>query len=355
LQAQQLVARRLVQVDASAVCQVAAAPIIAAALVTPSLSEPLLSQSQAAVVQIDNDLIAPGNLDRDYTGGLAVSLPLPGEATIWQPDRWLGSLADQRPGHQVLRSLQLQVMAFTPGNIEAPGVVDGDRPYASLWALTGARMRVRDDQQTAVYAALTIGALGLGATEAAHRAVHRGTGTVIPQGYAHQVSAGGEPTAKLSFAHRKRLSGGLSSHRGDAWLTLAASAGYLTEGSISLSGRWGARTTPWWSSTADLADYSPAPDFGIRPQQSELFFEGGLRLRLRAYSAFLQGQFRHSDHRLPEDAVEHFIAEAWVGTSASLAGHWQLNLRLVAQTGEMQRGPASRAHAWGSVSVAHFF
>jgi hypothetical protein len=349
------VARGLVPVDTSSLCQVAAAPIVAAALVTPSLSETLHPRAQATVVQIDNDLLAPGNHDRDYTGGLAVSLPQVGETEGWQPHRWLEPLAGRRAGHEELRSLQIQVMAFTPGNIEAPGVVDGDRPYASLWAITGARMRVRDDQQAAVYAALTIGALGLGVTEAAHRAVHRGTGAVVPQGYAHQVSAGGEPTAKLTFAHRKRLSGGQSSQRGDIWLTLAASAGYLTEGSLGLSGRWGARTTPWWSSTADLADYSPAPDFGILPQRRELYIEGGLRLRLRAYNAFLQGQFRHSDHRLIAAEMEHVIVEARVGISATLAHRWKLSLGLVGQTGETRHGPASRRHAWGSISMAHFF
>jgi len=312
-------------------------------------------QSQAPVLQIDNDLFAVSNRDRDYTGGLSLSLPRREAPRAWHPDHWLGPIARARPDATVLRSLQFQVLAFTPGELTEVRAQQADRPYASLWAVSGARERIEPDGEHALFASLTVGALGLRATEAGHRALHRAARTELPEGYDHQISSGGEPTAKLTVAHRRLLVGGEAGRGADVWTSIAASAGYLTEASVALATRWGDLSSPWWAAAPELSDYAPAPDFGVLPFAAERSFEAGIRLRLRAYNAFLQGQFRPSDVRAGLADAEPVILTAWIGFTASSASGWRLSYRLHGQSPELRRGAGSRNHFWGSLTWTRRF
>lgn len=321
-----------------------------AAVLTLMAAVPAAAATISPTVQVDNDLLAPINEDRDYTGGISMSLQLGSEPRGWHLDRLLGDLLARQGGGVHRRSLQLRVMAFTPGDLSASEIDHSDRPYASLWSLTGARLHVREDNGASDFAAVTVGILGLPATATLHRAVHEWTGAVVPAGYEHQVSAGGELTARLAMAHRRRIVDGKEQRGGDLWLTFAGSVGYLTDLSIALTGRHGSAESPWWLSNADLADYGAAPEFGQRGQGLEL--EYGVKLRLRGYNAFLQGQWRHSDHTLGADDVRRFVGETWLGASVGFRNGWRLRARLTAQSGEVRTGPAAQRHVWGSIAIA---
>jgi len=312
-------------------------------------------QQRSAILHLDNDLFGVSNRDRDYTGGLAISVPQTTAPALWNPERWLGSLAQSRNDDPVLRALQVQIIAFSPGELERSDVLDHDRPYASLWALSGARQRIGNGGREATFAALTVGALGLSATEAVHRALHRATGTELPAGYDHQISAGGEPTAKLTVARRRLLAGGEIGPGADLWWSVAGSVGYLTEASLALAARFGDRGTPWWTNGAELADHAAAPDFGIAALGGERTLEAGVRVSARAYNAFLLGQFRHSDLRVDRSEIEPVIATAWIGLTVATLSGTRIAYRLSARSPEVRSGPASRVHFWGSISWSRAF
>lgn len=244
---------------------------------------------------------------------------------------------------------------FSPPDLVAEEVVQGERPYAGLWSITGARLAVANDGRRVQFASFTIGVLGLPLTEALHRGVHSLVGDETPQGYDHEISDGGEPTAKLTYASRTLRAGDGLGRGGDVWTTWSASAGYLTEASVSLVGRWGERAFPWWAASPELADYSPAPSFGVLPLGRELTLDAGVRARLRVYNAFVRGQFRHGDVRYSNDEVESVVGEAWLGLTYTFGSGMTLRYSLRAETAELKHGPAARGHVWGSLLLSHAF
>jgi hypothetical protein len=216
-------------------------------------------------------------------------------------------------------------------------------------------MAIEADGRSARFANLTVGLLGLPLTRTVHRGVHGLAGIGKPNGYGHQISAGGEPTAKLTYASRDLRAGGGLGRGADLWTTWSASAGYLTEVSFALAGRFGDRGSPWWTSGAELTDYIPAPSFGVIPLGRELTFDAGVRVRLRAYNAFLQGQFRHSDLRYGFEEIEHAIGEAWIGATWRLPSGLTLRYTLHASSPEVRDGLADRSHTWGSLYASYAF
>jgi hypothetical protein len=306
-------------------------------------------QRRGLTVQIDNDLFAAPNRDRDYTGGLSISAARFGPASVWNPERWLGGLTRTKSPAQSVRALQFQLIAFAPGILSEREPQPRERPYASLWAVSVARQSVTLGGDRAVFASLTAGLLGLRATETVHRSLHKASDTELPEGYEHQISQGGEPTFKLTLADRRLLTGGGIGAGTDIWLSFIGSAGYLTQGSVAVAARWGDRGTPWWASSPELADYAPAPDFAIAPRGGERTVDAGLRLSARAWNAFLQGQFRHSDVRIDLSDANPLVATAWIGVTIATPSGSRFSYRLTAQSPELRSGPASRAHFWGSL------
>ena len=204
-----------------------------------------------------------------------------------------------------------------------------------------------------------MGVLGTGLAESLQRAVHDVQGGVVPNGWSHQVSDGGEPTARFVLAEQwlledGRTSGGASRQ---TKLTVAGSAGYLTEGSAAISMRWGRIQTPWWRFNPELGDYSPAP---VAPTNAdslggpEFYGFAGARVKLRAYSALLQGQFRHSDVRVASDDIARVQGEVWAGVMSVFAD-WQVAYSIHAATREITAKPADRSLVWASVSFTRSF
>lgn len=294
------------------------------------------TRSRSWSVQIDNDLLSGTHRDHDYSWGVAVSFADSARSTT-----------------------QVGLIAMTPRDLGSTQGQEHDRPYASLVFATRAVMEVDEGAGHASYTSLTLGVLGLDVAESLQKHVHRVLGGEQPRGWRHQVSAGGEPTARIVRAEQWLVTPAAPWNWGrpEIKLSLSGSAGYLTEGSAAVSLRWGRLESAWWSHVPELADYITTP---LQPssrsagQWPDLYFFAGGRLKARAYNAFLQGQFRHSAVRVAADDFARVQGEAWVG----LATGWSrlrvtYTLRLASR--EIESGPAARTLLWAGVGVEGSF
>jgi hypothetical protein len=313
----------------------------------------------AVSVQIDNDLFAGGNRDRDYTGGFGVTISgTAARDSLLSLDPLLAKidgLTSPTAGSAVHYARQIGLMAFTPSDTLVAEVQPNDRPYASLLFTSNGRMRVDADNRGAWSSSLTVGMLGMSLSERLHSAVHELVGSERPMGYDHQISAGGEPTARYTLA-RHRLWIADPSGRVDVKTTVQGSVGFLTETSAAISMRVGRFDTPWWSFAPELTDYMSAPvPAQAQHSRREMYVFAGARVKARAYNAFLQGQFRESDVHYSASEVEPLLAEAWLGVVTQILEQTEVSYSLHYQTAELRDGPASRDAVWGAVQFAHSF
>jgi hypothetical protein len=314
-------------------------------------------------LHIDNDLFAGRNLDRDYTGGMAITLSgtaardglLSLDPVLTRIDGLFDEVSASSPPASVRHARQIGLIAFTPSDIITDEAQQADRPYASLLFASNGRVRVDADDRGAWSSSLTVGVLGLQVSESLHNAVHRAVGSEAPQGYDHQISAGGEPTARYAIA-RHSLWYADPTGRVDVKTTVQGSVGFLTETSAAVSLRIGRFDTPWWSFAPELTDYIAAPTPMESPGvQREVYFFAGARVTARAYNALLQGQFRHSDVRYSYSEIEPIVAQAWIGVMTQLFSNTELSYALHYQTAELREGEAARETFWGGVQLAHSF
>ena len=322
---------------------------------------------------IDNDLLTPTDGDRDYTGGIAVTFAGPraleSPVSLDPAVAWLDPLvprgrtiaAGEAP-ETVFRSLQFGLIAFTPDDLEDPAPIPNDRPYASLVFVSNSRTYVGHPDGPVYDTSLAVGMLGLDAAELLQCGIHEAVDSREPAaGWDHQISEGGEPTLRVTIARQALLATDHDAGRSRADLKwrLEASAGYLTEASVAISGRWGLINTPWWSTSPERADYvlQPAPVIAATPggNRNEFYMWAGLKARVRAYNVFLQGQFRDSDVELSQDELETVIGEAWFGVTWQFSRHYWLSHVVRYQTREIERGPGSRDLLWAGLIVTHDF
>ncbi len=319
-------------------------------------------------IAIDNDLFAPTQNDRDYTGGLGITVSGVQTADYWwsldpllrRVDRLLVSNEEAPNESSVQHAVQVGLVSFTPQDLRAENVNFGDRPYASLLFVTGARQYLGPDARSFRYSDLTLGVLGLSFTSNIHNAIHEAVGSDTARGYGHQISAGGEPTARYvtggSKLRAQRLV--LGSRLLETKTTWELSAGYLTEASYAVSTRLGGINSPWWTFNPERVDYiaQPSPT-ARRPGDglSELYVWAGAKLRLRAYNAFLQGQFRDSDHLFAASQLDHVIGELWLGITGQFFGGTQMSYAVRYQTAEIRDGLGSRDPVWAGVTISHGF
>ena len=310
-------------------------------------------------LHIDNDLFAGRDLDRDYTGGMAITLSgTAARDSLLSLDPLLtriDALFEGAQPAQVRHARQIGLIAFTPSDIVTDEAQQADRPYASLLFASNGRVRVDADDRGAWSTSLTVGVLGLQVSESLHNAVHEAVGSEAPRGYDHQISAGGEPTARYMIARHKLVYADPTG-RIDVKTTVEGSVGFLTETSAAVSLRVGRFDTPWWSFAPELADYiaAPTPVESLGAQR-EVYFFAGAKVKARAYNALLQGQFRHSDVRYSFDEIEPVVAEAWIGVMTQLFSNTELSYALHYQTAELREGKAARDAFWGGVQLAHSF
>jgi|SRR5882672_4695361 len=311
---------------------------------------------------IDNDVFAPRNADRDYTGGFSLTLAGRRAREAWWSTDALRASTDRILGLDSLyadrtltrHSVEIGVTLFTPGNIAAPA--PGDRPYASLVYLANTGVQVVPERELAYISTLTIGILGAPIVGNGQKAFHRAIGSAEPVGWKHQISNGGEPTVRYSVARVTRAwAGNVAGARGEATSTMYASAGYLTEVTYGIATRFGQFSTPWWSYNPQIAEYAEksVPVVASEGSGPERYFWGGMNVRLRAYNAFLQGQFRDSDVTFSPSDLNHLLVEGWLGYTFASASGWRVSYVLRALSPEVRDGPANRTQTWGGIVISY--
>jgi len=330
-------------------------------------------------IAIDNDLFASSTTDRDYTGGLSVTLT-GRQATDWPISldpvlNWIDPIVPRETVQQgaengqqgamlesPLRALQIGVIAFTPQNLRSSEPLHDDRPYASLVYASNSRTYVSNQARTVYDTSFAFGFLGLDVAAAVQRAVHEATQSdKRAAGWENQISDGGEPTFRVTFARQSLLA--TSSHDdglgADLKWRAEVSAGYLTEANVAVTARWGILNTPWWSMSPERADYmmQPVPVMGpLSPGgRRELYVWAGAKARVRAYNALLQGQFRDSAVELPASQLETLIGEAWFGVTWQISRNYWLSHVSHYQSSEIKTGRANRDLVWAGLILTHNF
>lgn len=87
----------------------------------------------------------------------------------------------------------------------------------------------------------------------------------------------------------------------------------------------------------------------------ESYFWGGVSVKVRAYNAFLQGQFRESDHELDASDLNILLAEVWAGYTHSVWNDVELSYVLRAQISEIKGGQGDRTLIWGGLVLSKRF
>ena len=320
-------------------------------------------------VDLDEHLLVDPPRDEDYAGGLAVFLASTQHACggrmplsiLGKLDHLFGIGAGSRSiNRQTTDAVGGGLTVFTPANLRATSPNPGDRPYASLLYFSATRRVVNTRAQVAVDSTWTIGLLGLGVGRDLQNVLHDVTGSQQAMGWRHQISAGGELTAKFGVA-RQALWWRTHLGRTDIdlkWSALA-NVGTVTDAGVAWNLRVGRIRSPWWAYTPEqntyTDDFAAIPRIAVGGADWELFAMAGARLRARAYDAFLQGQFRHSDLRYPLSALRPVLADAWFGLQWNVAHLFDLRYLARIQTAELRNGPGARTLIWGSLEIEHSF
>lgn len=321
-----------------------------------------IERSQVWAVSMDNDLFVPGSGgDVDFTGGMAFTYSGRNGLKYWRGfDAVLGKLdrlsgADKSEA-SVTPSIEFGFYGFTPKRIDARDVLTDDRPYASLVYLSASRIYQswRPDGD-AWSSSLTIGALGLELFGEMQNTLHDLTGSTKASGWRHQISDGGELTFRYQAAYHDYWRSNSDSRHFKT--TYFASIGYLTEAGIALSTRQGLIASPGHRFNPELISYGErVNEAGLSPNEgNEGYFWSGISIKARLYNAFLQGQFRHSEHTLNSDDLRPLLAEAWVGYTASIARDVKFSYFLRAQSSEIRRGIGDRSMVWGGFVLSQAF
>ncbi len=334
----------------------------------PFSLEPRGLRPRGWIVHLDNDLFAFTDDDRDYTAGISVTLggddtagPKPLTRALEWIDRRTGFGAADDAERATVRSFETGLLLFTPQDLDARDAIADDRPYANLGYLSTSRLVHAVGDPVAHQSSLTIGVLGLPFVEQLHRQIHVALGGREPMGYAHEISKGGEPTARYAVTRYRLLGSGVLDERPyHARLGLSGSIGYLTEVGAELEFRWGNLHTPWWSSSPLVADYAGHPPIRLAadaPSEGSPHFQlsAGLNLRFRAYNAFLQGQFRSSDVTHPTSALNNVLVEAWLGLTTVLRNDLSISYTVRHQTEELRSGNGARSFTWAGIAISQQF
>jgi outer membrane protein LpxR len=315
-------------------------------------------------LQLDNDLFSGASRDQDYSWGGAFTYSSPHPGPLLKPLHSLRRQLDaglaprESDSHEFTpqqQATQIGILAMTPQTLKSSAPLYGDRPFANLIFVTSSQIRLLEGGDRARFSSFTFGMLGLHAAEEAHRFVHRALGDERPLGWDHQISSGGEPTARYVQAQQWLLTDP-EAPRADApeiKLTVQGSAGFITEGSVGLSARWGRIQSPWWAFTPELGDYTAAPVAPVSRFSShspaEIFAFAGFRLKARAYNALLQGQFRHSDVRVQGDDLAHTQAEAWAGIATAWS-EYRITYAVHYASTEITSAPGDHGIIWAGIN-----
>jgi hypothetical protein len=255
------------------------------------------------------------------------------------------------------RSLMVGSVNFTPDDIAASDHIDDDRPYASLFFVTGKQVfepSFRGQSlgcgECVMGSELQVGVLGLGIARSLQTKMHgymrAATGEdtpVDPKGWSHQISNGGELTARYRHSFAQKLAFVRSDSMDLAWTT-DLSVGYQTNASLGLQVRAGSVNSPFWT-----LPYDPVNRGNFVPSTggNEVYVWGAYRARGVLYDALLQGQFRDSDVTFSSDEIKRLVHEAGAGVTLAFQPI-QATFSLNYKSAELE-GTASRSHVWGGM------
>lgn len=324
---------------------------------------PVISSEQKPVstswaIAFDNDVLAPGNRDRDYTYGMnltysgasAIDADISLKTPLAIVDSWLGVdhlAANARNNY----SVEIGLYGFTPNELERETINETDRPYASLVYLSSSHEQIDLDKNVAWNSTLTVGVLGLSWVGDLQNAAHRETAGKDARGWNHQISDGGELTGRYVVARQHYIESFSDSFEFKS--TVQASVGYLTETSWGLSFRTGKIISPWASFNPDLISYGEKSTYSSNTTTTnEHYFWSGFTLKARFYNAFLQGQFRDSDFSYSYSELRPLIAEAWAGYTYAFRQGYRVSYVLRAQSSEIKHGDGNRHVVWGGLIFA---
>lgn len=316
-------------------------------------------EAEIWAISVDNDLFGPTRSDRDYTAGFALTYAGPRATGRWNLlDRSLSALnsafLDQAgKGGDLDAAVEFGLYGFTPQDLTRREVIRDDRPYSSLVYLSSSRSHPIPGSRNGWTTSLTLGVLGLGLFEAGQNAIHPIVGSEAAEGWDHQVSEGGEPTFRYSVAYHDYL----ENSRPDSQfkLTYYGSVGYLTEAGVALVFRDGLISSPDNRFNPELGIYGERSLLPAMEGAHESYLWGGVAAKGRLYNAFLEGQFRHSDHEIARSDLRHWLLEAWVGYTHTFFQDYKLSYFVRAQTSEIQGGEGDRGLVWGGLVLSRSF
>ncbi len=324
----------------------------------PIISSDVKKVSSAWALAFDNDLLAPGHRDRDYTYGMnltysgtsAEDADISLKSPLAAIDAALGTdhFVDKGVNNY---SVEVGLYGFTPKELGRTTINETDRPYASLVYLSSSHEQIDTDKNVAWNTTLTIGVLGLGFVGDLQNAAHQQTSSEDARGWNHQISDGGELTGRYVIARQQYLDS--FSDSVEVKSTVQASVGYLTETSWGLSFRAGKIISPWASFNPDLISYGEKSTYSNNTSTTnEHYFWAGFTLKARFYNAFLQGQFRDSDFSYSYSGLRPLIAEGWAGYTYAFRQGYRVSYVLRAQTSEIKHGDGDRNVVWGGLIFA---
>jgi hypothetical protein len=313
-------------------------------------------------LRIDNDSMAAGGRDRNYTGGItfAQSGFHVAESKITL-DSWLGNIdamlgIKESEESSLSYSRQIGLLAFTPEHVSIKEPIYDDHPYSNMVFFANSRQRLTPDQSSLTRSMLLVGILGTKTAKVVQSALHSVIKVEEANGWDNQISDGGELTFRYSVSKSRFLTShyqaGYSSY--DISSSLEANIGYTTDVNAGISMRIGKIHRLGWRSLPEPSDYFTAAYAPLihksGGQGTEVFLTAGVNIRLRAYNALLQGQFRDSQVTYSFSELNPLITEVKLGVGASFANGWQSGLEIRGRTKEFD-AEQSRNHVWGGITV----
>lgn len=328
--------------------------VLASFLASPATAQVSFPDSWGIGLYLDQDLAVPIlNEDRDYTMGIATEFfwqdknaglyPLDG--AVKRIGQWLGL---HEKNDKIVRSFMLGSVTYTPDDLAETNPIYDDRPYASLIYLTNKRVRV--NKKNAVGVELQVGMLGLDYSGNIQTSLHQfyrdqtGNKSVVdPEGWDHQISDGGELTFRLRMSNSRLLYE--APRFWDISHTWTATLGYQTNLSVGLSGRLGGINSSSWT-----IPFDPINRGNFLPALTGNEWYGWIayRLRLVAYDALLQGQFKDSDVTFSPNEIRKVIHEGGVGMTFTYQ-FMQFTLAINGKTPELANVSDKRNHYWGGM------
>ena len=353
------------------ICTYLVIPILLT-LITPAIplsAQQIFAQQEplktGLALHIDNDLFVGDDLDKNYTGGVAlmfsgrqaISNPLSVNRVRSNLDHLtrFSRLYDSNETFK-LHAFEVGFALFTPSDLSIKAPQRDEHPYASLFFLVNSQQVVAPIQNLAFSSIFTLGALGLDLAKDVHTQTHHATGSSPPMGWANQISSGGELTARYSLGVQKlvaqrRLPFNL---RSEFKLSAEGDIGFTTGAGLGFNARIGLIRTPWWGFNPHQTKYTsrgtPIASNSGNQNSREFFLYFGANISHQFYNALLQGQFRKSAVTYKASEIKSENIELWAGVSHQVNRDWNIGAFVRSRTAELKNEEDDTV--WGGFTIA---